>query len=401
MDYRRFFPVLAFLLFYQIARGMTLPLFPQFFVSAHLSAPEIAYAFAAYSISFLIFEALWGFVFEKFSIQGSMPLLPVVVTTVAIGLFAKPTNLTEVLGYEILLGFGLGGAGVYPRLVVAHLAKYSERGRLYGIVGLFYSIGATLGALLGGALGLLIGVSEAFVVAAAITLLSSVPIWLESRSRVTFVDREVQTPALSESQKVQVKINRSGLIVLGLVGFIAAGGGSGFFTLAFPNILVKDPRFLASVIETSIVVAAFSLSSGLMQPIVGFLGSRNPIRWIIVCLFATGVCYFSIIFTQSISQVELIAIVFGIVYSAITPLTLSLLTSLVPKGFLGRVIGLYGAAEDVGLLVGASFATYVWGTWGIDYSLSLMGSICALVGASCYIAKKKGVLGRRPDSTTD
>ncbi len=153
LDYRRYFPILSFLFLYQTARGMSLPLLPQDHLSIKFSAIDIGLAFAAYSISFLIFEALWGFVFEKFGTKGSMPPLAISLTAVGMLLFSRPSGLTEVIGFMVIFGIGLGGAGVFPRLVIAHLTQYSDRGRAYGVLGFTYSIGATVGSLLGGVAG--------------------------------------------------------------------------------------------------------------------------------------------------------------------------------------------------------------------------------------------------------
>ncbi len=178
-----------------------------------------------------------------------------------------------------------------------------------------------------------------------------------------------------------------------MVGLIAAGGNA-FFSLLFPNILLKEPRFVVTPIEISIVLALYNLSTGLMQPLVGSLGSRRPVSWITGCLLATGICYFALIPAQNLTEIEVVTIALGVVYSAITPLALSLLTTFVPKGYWGRIIGVYGAAEDVGLLVGTSLGGFVWGIWGAEYSFLMMGSIYAFVGAACFVASRTGKLGR-------
>jgi len=185
---------------------------------------------------------------------------------------------------------------------------------------------------------------------------------------------------------------------------LIAVAGSGFYTLFFPNVLLKEPRFSASVVEISIIIATYNLATGVMQPVIASVGSRNPPKWIAGCLAGTGLCYLLILLTQSASQVEVVTIALGVVYSAITPLTLSLLTTFVPRGYWGRTIGLYGAAEDVGILVGSSLASFVWGIWGAQYSIAMMGLIYLFVSAICFLSYRSGKLGQRSrslDSLTD
>ena len=354
LEFRKYFSLLIFLFLFQLARGMTYPLFPQYYQSINLSAIDIGLAFAAYGISFLIFEALWGFVFERYGIRGTMPPLAIALTTVAVLLFARPSDLIQLLGIESLLGIGLGGAGVFPRLAVARQAKYADRGKVFGMLSFTYSVGATLGALLGGASDSLIGIPKSFVIAAAFTLLSVIPIWWSNRSHP-----EMEEPLLTNPSPVANEIaestryNKMGIVVLFVVGLTAVAGNS-FFSLLLPNILLKTPRLSASVLDISIVIAAFNLSTGLAAPFTASRGSRRPTKWITASLVGTGICYFTIIPAQSVTEIEIVTIILGVAYSALTPLTLSLLTTFVPKGHWGRIIGIYGAAEDVGIIVGTS-----------------------------------------------
>ncbi len=401
LEFRKYFSLLIFLFLFQLARGMTYPLFPQYYQSINLSAIDIGLAFAAYGISFLIFEALWGFVFERYGIRGTMPPLAIALTTVAVLLFARPSDLIQLLGIESLLGIGLGGAGVFPRLAVARQAKYADRGKVFGMLSFTYSVGATLGALLGGASDSLIGIPKSFVIAAAFTLLSVIPIWWSNRSHP-----EMEEPVLTNPSPVANEIaestryNKMGIVVLFVVGLTAVAGNS-FFSLLLPNILLKTPRLSASVLDISIVIAAFNLSTGLAAPFTASRGSRRPTKWITASLVGTGICYFTIIPAQSVTEIELVTIILGVAYSALTPLTLSLLTTFVPKGHWGRIIGIYGAAEDVGILVGTSVGSFVWGIYGSEYSLIMMSALYILVGLICFSAARSGKLGQNTRSVSE
>ncbi len=374
---------------------MTLPLFPLYFLSNNLSAIDIGLVYAAYGLSFLVFEALWGFIFDKFGIKGSVPLIAIILTSSAIFLFSRPANLAEVVGIEILWGNGLGGAGVFPRLAVAHFSKYADRGRAFGMLGLTYSIGASSGSLIGGVSGALLGPSPSFIIAGAITLASTIPVWLGSRSSKNDVvadDIGEQPSGVSGKFQAEQQLKLIGIIVLGLVGLTAASG-NGFFSLLFPNILAKEPKFLASPVEVGGVLFIYSLSSGIFQPFLGSMGSRKPRSWIVGSLAATGVCYLALTLTQTVAQVDLVTLILGVTYSTITPLTLSLLTASVSRGYWGRIMGLYGAAEDVGILIGSSLGSFIWGFWGYQYSFIMMGGLFILIGAICAFATKKGKLG--------
>ena len=145
----KFIPLLAFIFVFQISRGMTLPIFPLYFHSINLSAISLGEALGVYGFSFLFFEALWGFLFEKFRLTsvnsdhhtGKYHCSP---------RFCKPLIFRRVVILELLLGMALGGVGVFPRIAIAKAAGNLERGRTFGMLGALYSIGATIGSLLGG-----------------------------------------------------------------------------------------------------------------------------------------------------------------------------------------------------------------------------------------------------------
>lgn len=390
--FRRFFPILAFLLLYQIARGMTLPLFPEYYKAVNLTATDIGIVIAAYGVSFLIFEALWGFAFERFGTRGAVPPIAIALTSVAILLFARPNDLAQVVGAEALLGLGLGGAGVFPRLVIAHLTKYEDRGQAFGMLGFTYSIGVTVGSLMAGIAGTLIGISRSFIISAVICAASMIPIWLANRTPSSYTEDISDAPVAKETtNSLPLRSNNRGFIVLGFVGLVAAGA-NGFYTLLFPNELLREPKIAATTVEISLVIALYNLFTGLMQPVVGSFGSKRPVSWIIGCLLGTGGCYFALIFAENVAQVGIITIVMSVIYSAITPLALSLLTNFATKNRWGRYIGIYGAAEDVGIVITSSLGSVVWGIYGYQYSLLMMASIFASVGLLCFLAARGGIL---------
>jgi MFS family permease len=231
------------------------------------------------------------------------------------------------------------------------------------------------------------------MIAGAITVASMLPVWMENRSLKTEsiavnVEENSEVPGKPLTAR---RFKLIGVIILGLIG-LSAASGNGFFNLTLPNILAKGPPFSASVVEVGDVLFIYSLSTGVFAPFLGSMGSRKPRSWIAGALATTGVFY--LLFTQahSINQVELVTLLLGISYSIVTPLTLSLLTVSVPKGIWGRVMGLYGAAEDVGILIGSSLGTFIWGLWGAQYSFIMMGSLFVLVAAICALATKRGKL---------
>jgi MFS family permease len=389
----KFIPLLAFIFVFQISRGMTLPIFPLYFHSINLSAISLGEALGVYGFSFLFFEALWGFLFEKFS---SRLLIPIIIlgNTIAVLAFASPSSFAELVILELLLGMALGGVGVFPRIAIAKVAGNLERGRTFGTLGALYSIGATIGSLLGGVSDSVLGLSTTFIVAAAFSILSLVPFYwhaslfgkLERESFETPSAVGDSGPTIEQSAKSRTRI--MGIFGIGLIG-LAMAANNGFFNLLLPNIMEQSPQISASVVEISIVLAIFTLSTGIISPFMSTLGWRKPYKWITGGLIVTAGLYVALSQLHNIPQIDFVTLTIGVSTSFITPLALSLLTARVPRKLLGRTMGIYGAIEDVGLIISSSAGSIIWGLYGEQYSFILIGLIFLIVALVFQLSIRK------------
>jgi MFS transporter, DHA1 family, multidrug resistance protein len=81
--------------------------------------------------------------------------------------------------------------------------------------------------------------------------------------------------------------------------------------------------------------------------------------------------------TQLYSIWELVvgAVVEGLCFSVISPLSLSLLMVGMPRRYTGRAMGFYGAAEDIGLILGPLVGSAVWVEFGLTTAYLTLGGI--------------------------
>jgi MFS transporter, PPP family, 3-phenylpropionic acid transporter len=76
----------------------------------------------------------------------------------------------------------------------------------------------------------------------------------------------------------------------------------------------------------------------------------------------------------------LMVIVCNIGYTMFTPSAVALLSNSVPGYWQSTAMGIYGAAEDVGVILGSSVGGFVW-TAGGPAAVYLMGGVASVVGA--------------------
>ncbi|MDA4130730.1 MAG: MFS transporter [Thaumarchaeota archaeon] len=391
----KFIPLLAFVFVFQVSRGMTLPIFPLYFHSSNLSAINIGEVLGVYGFSFLFFEAFWGFVFEKISAYRLMPLI-VLANSAAIFAFSRQASFAEISLLELVLGIGLGGVGVFPRIAIAKVAGNLERGRTFGMLAALYAVGGTVGSLLGGISDSVLGLSISFIIPAIICSLSLIPFYWHAtffgklEREVVVLEGANSLDSSSPLRKIgNSRIQRIGLLAIGLIG-LAMASNNAFFSLLFPNILGQSPKFSANVVEISVVLAIFTLSTGILSPFMSSLGWRNPRKWILGGLAIAGGLYFALSQENNILGVYFVTFFIGLSTSSITPLALSLLTARVPRNLLGRTMGVYGAVEDVGAILGSSAGSIIWGLYGSQYSFFLVGTIFLLVGTVFLLVNRKG-----------
>jgi len=258
-----------------------------------------------------------------------------------------------------------------------------------------YAIGGTVGSLLGGLSDSLVGLSISFIIAAIICILSLIPFFWHA-SFFGKLEREVTVSGNANSfgnasppgKNGNSRVRAVGLLTIGLIG-LAMASNNAFFSLLFPNILGQSSKISANVVEISIVLAIFTLSTGILSPLMSSLGWRNPGKWIFAGLGINGALYFVLSQVNNILGVYAVTFLIGVSTSSMTPLALSLLTARVPRNLLGRTMGVYGAVEDVGAIIGSSAGSIVWGLYGAQYSFFLVGTIFLLVASVFEVVNRK------------
>jgi len=384
---RSFLALLAMVFLYVLGRSMVSPVSPQYYQAIHISIFGIGVLLGGFGASFLVFEALWGFVSSR--VWSKWTFFGLLVTSSLLPLpMSRPQPFAVLFGIQIVSGMCFGGVGVLPRLLVPRLVEPRAAAKSFGYLGMLFAFGTMVGSLLGGTVYGLVGLSGSFVVAGLATAASVLPLF--------FLDLGDATPPAggpSEHPSEQVPRPASplalpGLITLGLVA-LTVSASSVFYSYLLPNILIRDPSFSATVFEVSVVISLFSFSSGAFQPIMGLRGYQNPTRWILSALVGCGVTFVLLTYASGIPEVYLLSFLTGIASSAITPLALSVLSSRVAPSGLGRAFGLYGAAENSGIIVGSLAVGFLWADFGSGTVFLAMASLVFGTAAAYAAATRK------------
>ena len=337
-----FVSVLLSSLLLSLARGVVTPILPLYMNSINLSTVEVGASFSAWGLGTLCFEPLVGVFADR---GGRRPLAGGLLALVVVFYAAFPgtSTLLGVAALQFLLGMMFAGTAVIFRYTVPDAAPDMQASRAYGILGATYFAAAVVGSVTGGLLASAFGYTAAFYAGSALSVLS-----LATLALVRFPTPVPEPPEVSGGKpRLQGRI--AWLTLLGGMAVVAYITLTLYLSL-IPLVAAKAP-YSATVLQVSLLVAAFNLSVLVFYPLAGSLGASKPTRWILWGLVVGAAAFSTPLLSQSIILLFVSALLGGLSFSMLGPLSLALFVDLVPRARRGFAIGVYGAAEDIGIII--------------------------------------------------
>ncbi|MDA4135810.1 MAG: MFS transporter [Thaumarchaeota archaeon] len=363
----------TFISFYSafyVARGFAGLIIPLYFVSVGIPVIGVGVAIGVFGASLLIFEILWGVLLDR---MGPDRLVFAAVALNAVTYVLVPFVKTP--EGAVITEFVLGASGPILAVVArSGVIRQRESGGWasgFGLLGGIYAVSQLVGSLLGGAAAPSIGFADSFYLTAGISVAAYVFYLRFVRRGPTTADTatHVAAPAIEPRPPLDWR----GLPLLGLVA-VPTFIGFAFFTNIIQLVVIQTPRISGTDFEAGIVVSCFWLSTAIFQPLLSRRGANNARRWIGLALVASFGVFALMTQFYSVWEIAAGAFLEGACFSAISPLSLSLLMVGIPKRFAGRAMGIYGAAEDVGIIIGPIVGSAVWVEFGLTPAYLTIGA---------------------------
>jgi MFS transporter, DHA1 family, multidrug resistance protein len=366
---------LAFLSFYAIfyiARGMSTLIIPLYFVAVGIPVISVGIAIAISGASLLFFEILWGILLDRI---GPRPLVFTAVALTSLTYLLIP--FVRTFEAAALAEFALGASGPVIAVVArSGVIRESEPGSWasgFGIIGSAFAIAQLSGSLLGTIGAPSIGFVYCFYLSAALSFAAYlVYLLFVERGRLAVVQRAPgpDSPAAGPRPSLDWR----GLPLLGIVA-VPTFIGYAFFTSIIQLVVTQTPSISGSEASAGFVVSAFWFSTAFFQPVLSARGARRASIWIASALLASFGLFAAMTQLYSIWELVVGAVVEGVCFSVISPLSLSLLMLGMPRRYAGRAMGFYGAAEDIGLILGPLLGSAVWVEFGLNAAYLTLGAI--------------------------
>lgn len=376
---------LGFPLFYlafQVARGFAGLIIPLYFVSVGVPVLGVGVAIGVFGASLLIFEILWGFLIDR-GISGWLVFAAVAMTVATYLLIPLVKTSTGAIATEFVLGVSAPIVTLVARSNVISQRRSSGWAGGFGLLGAFYSVAQLIGSLIGSVSAPSVGLVDSFYVTAVMATASYLFYLRISRSRVKrgAGGPEPAPPRVVDAPAPRIprpRLDWRGLPLLGLVAvpnYITFS----FFANIIQIVVVKAPAISGTTFEAGIVVSAFWLSTAIFQPLLSWRGASRARLWIGVAMVASFGVYALMTQLNTAWELAIASFLAGACYSAISPLSLSILMVGIPESYTGRAMGFYGAAEDIGVIMGPLVGSAVWVGFGLGPAYLTLGASFLLV----------------------
>ncbi|AKA67344.1 MFS transporter [Clostridium scatologenes] len=167
------------------------------------------------------------------------------------------------------------------------------------------------------------------------------------------------------------------VLILGMAGFVSAADN----WLISPILPAISAGFGASIAKTGIIITAYMIPYGIMQPVYGFFsdnwGKTKVLRWIVWGL-ALGT--FGCAFATSLWILCIFRIITGCFAAGIIAVSLALIGDSVPlekrQFYVGKFMGIVFLGQGLSVGLGGIFANYI--TWRIAFAFFAAISICVV-----------------------
>jgi MFS family permease len=297
------------------------------------------------------------------------------VSTPALWLMGRATTVGG-LAMALTVMFFCGGVVLASNNITAGLcAKGSERGKVFGVLGLTGGLGALLGGALAGPIAARWGYASMYTILALISLLGPL-------TGLLWEERGV-APAPSPKTAAAGKGAGLGKSFYLLFAASLAGAVAGFVFFVGRSFVMTDLGFNAGALTT-----AGAIGGALALPVpllAGCLSDRlGRKRFLAFSFLATTAALVALSASTALWNFWAASMLYTLSYAG-GPVGSALVTDLVPRESLGRALALYNATGWLGGIAGCVLTGYAAQSVGITATL-LAGACVPLMAAGLLAA---------------
>ena len=347
-----------------IAGGITQPIISIYLRTQGLSIMELGILGAGMGAGLLVFEPIWGVLADK-GLNKKILIMSCVFTPMITFSYTIVRGLWALFSLMFISGFAMSAMGVSSRGLTA--SYHHRRGKAFGLwyatIGLAGFIGPSIGGYLAG-----IEYSLPFYASAMASLLALfAAIWVvDPKVGVEGEPKADQhpKPSAERTSGLRALIRSRALIVTSFLIIFPCFNFSVINTF-LPVYVKESPRFLFSELEVGLVFTVVNVVGIPTQLLLGALSDRVGRKaMIIVGMVLDSLTFWALPFIAGKYQLYFTVAVIAVARASVNPIMLALMVDNVPRSLQGKAIGIYGALEDLGILLGPMVAGHAYQYYG-------------------------------------
>jgi len=384
-----------------MAMAVLNPILPLFLTSNKITPDVIGLMLAVVNVGMVFGEPSGGWLADKVGLKTPM-LIGTFLCAPVVLCFVFTHSIAPF--FMIFIFWGIFRSAVFgpARGFIGKTSALSNKAMIMSIYMTTITLSRSLGSLFSGYIAdSRFGYKGDFYLAAALSVVAGIilisgfknmPLWKplpnEGGKYITEKPARVKMTAIFRPIIFQC--------IVAMTFFIAIGVNS-FLPLVATEIVKVD----ASKVGLLYTVGGL-VSAALFIP-MGWLADRRDKKWLMIFgLLFSAANLAGIAYAKQYWLLVLLQVVGNVGFAMFTPAAISMLSNNAPGHGQGTAFGIYGASEDIGIILGSGVGGFVW-TAGGPMALYLMGAGFVMLGAILCLglvrdsAKNKGSISPPQD----
>ena len=367
--------VMPFIPFYIRELGVTDPRWLPIWAGLMISGSGITMSLTA---------PIWGSLADRYG-RKIMVQRAMFGGAIILSLMGLARNVHQLFALRVLQGAITGTVSASIALI-SSVVPASRMGYSLGLMQMAVFGGSSVGPYLGGVVAQRFGYRIPFGVTGALLLISGLLVLFGARERFARPSPEQRASGGS----LREMLLTPGILILLLLYMMLNLGGSfvGPIVPLFVEEILGMPGRAASA--TGVVLAVSGLTAAFAAVVVGRISDRVGYRPILLlCTSLAALMCFPQAAAQSVNQLIVLRAIFGLGAGGMSPAMNAIVTTIVPRGSLGRAYGLTTTAAAIGWGIGPIIGGWAASALGLRMPFVIMGAMLLALVLAQHLASRK------------
>jgi MFS family permease len=350
---------------YRTAIYATIPIFPLFIRDLGFAITELGIITASLGVALVIFEPLWGSLLNRLGARNVF-ISSLLMMVLVLFSYTLARDLTVFIFVHFLSGLFGSAIAVSTRALMSGAIPRKESA--FGTWWAIYAAGGVIGPIIGG----IIATQGYILVFYVATLIAAIGFFMSFAA--PRLEKTNQAASFSRFQDMDGHEKRILLIASSLIilpYFLRA-----VYMTYVPVFAKESPKFLLDSIEIGEAISTIGVI-GFFAPFAfnRFAQKKGTTRTIILGMVLQATAFVMLPVISGFPLLFSTAAIFGLGEAATNPCMLAFMAGKIRSSNQGLAIGVYGAGEDIGALIGPVVIGNLYQNFTAEFSFCVTAMI--------------------------